>query len=176
MWSEAFLKMIDMSAESKPRSRSGIGSTDLPVSVSTTRDALTTARNVDGGQALLGGQRQKIVAPALIAMERLRTKCDGGTRAATVPAPPRSLRGRLPNKDSSATAAMKSMYDEIIGTSNDKGSAVGVYDEFSDVIPSQGSGMTMSDVQGLDSERESSLEEQNGEFTVALPQSREERR
>ena len=71
---------------------------------------------------------------------------------------------------------MKSMYDEIIGTSNDKGSAVGVYDEFSDVIPSQGSGMTMSDVQGLDSERESSLEEQNGEFTVALPQSREERR
>ena len=51
-----------------------------------------------------------------------------------------------------------------------------MYDEFSDVIPSQGSGMTMSDVQGLDSERESSLEEQNGEFTVALPQSREEQR
>ena len=86
------------------------------------------------------------------------------------------LRGWGSSASSTSTAAMQSIYDEIVGTSNDRGSAVGVYDEFSDVIPARQGGMTMSDVQALDSERESRLEEQNGEFSVALPPSQDQRR
>ena len=98
----------------------------------------------------------------------------------TASTPAKALTGRLRGGDggasSTSTAAMQSVYDEIIGTSNDRGSAVGVYDEFSDMIPARQGGMTMSDVQALDGERESQLEEQNGEFSVALPQSQAGRR
>ena len=88
MWSEAFLKMIDMSAESKPRSRSGIGSTDLPVSVSTTRDALTTARKLTEGKRFSAGN-DKDSGAALIAMESCvqnATKGDQGSDCASAAA------------------------------------------------------------------------------------------